>query len=56
MRPGLSLGPGMREDVGVLYDLQCRPEGVGDEVGVSARYHKDEQALVQLPNAVHGHP
>jgi hypothetical protein len=32
VRPGLSLGPGMREDVGVLYDLQCRPEGVGDGV------------------------
>jgi hypothetical protein len=27
VRPGLSLGPGMREGVAVFYRLQCRPEG-----------------------------
>jgi hypothetical protein len=27
VRPGPSLGPGMREGVGVLTELQCRPEG-----------------------------
>ena len=27
VRPGLGLGPGMREGVAVFYRLQCRPEG-----------------------------
>ena len=33
---------------GVFYRVQSRPEGLGEGVVVSARYRKDEQALVQL--------
>ena len=52
----------MREGVGVLYDAQCSPEdavqprGWGDGAVVSARYRKDEQALVHVDATQRGRP